>query len=120
MLFQFDVTDGRLNCSWTQRSVDVFLGLPFNISSYALLTCLVAKVTGLIPGKLVFNGGDTHLYTNHIEQVKEQMARRPFPLSRLVIKKELTSLADMEQLTFQDLELVGYQHHPHIKGEMAI
>jgi len=120
LLYQFDVSDGKLNCQWYQRSVDTFLGLPFNISSYALLTCLVAKVTGLQPGKIIYAGGDTHLYLNHIEQAKEQMARTPFPFPQLVIKKDIKTLEDIENLQFEDLVLENYQSHATIKALMAI
>jgi thymidylate synthase len=120
LLYQFDVSDGKLNCQWYQRSVDSFLGLPFNISSYALLMCLVAKVVGLQPGKLTFSGGDTHLYLNHLEQAKEQIARTPYPFPQLNIKKDIKSLEDIENLQFDDIELNGYQSHKTIKAEMAV
>jgi len=120
LLYQFDVSDGKLNCMWTQRSCDTLLGIPFNISSYALLMCLVAKVVGLQPGKLTFSGGDTHLYLNHLEQAKEQIARTPFPFPQLNIKKDIKSLEDIENLQFGDIELVGYQSHAAIKAPMAI
>jgi len=120
LLYQFDVTDGYLNCQWYQRSVDTFLGLPFNISSYALLTCLIAKVTGLKPGTLTFAGGDTHIYSNHMEQVKEQISRTPYPFPQLNIKKDIKTLADIEALELADLELVNYQSHATIKAEMAV
>jgi thymidylate synthase len=120
LLYQFYVENGELSCQWYQRSVDTFLGLPFNISSYALLTCLIAQVTGLKPGKIVFVGGDTHLYLNHLEQAKEQLTRTPFPFPQLNIKKPLSSLADIEALQLEDLELVGYQSHKSIKADMAV
>ena len=120
LLYQFDVTDGRLNCQWYQRSVDSFLGLPFNISSYALLTCLLAKITNLTPGTLTFAGGDTHIYTNHIEQCKEQISRTPYPFPQLNIKKDIKTLEDIEALELADLELVNYQSHATIKAEMAV
>lgn len=120
LLYQFDVTDGKLNCQWYQRSVDSFLGLPFNISSYALLTCLIAKVVGLKPGTLTFSGGDTHLYLNHLDQAKEQVSRNPFPFPQLNIKKDIKSLEDIEALELSDLELVGYISHAPIKAEMAV
>jgi thymidylate synthase len=120
LLFQFDVSDGYLNCHWYQRSVDTLLGLPFNISSYALLTCLIAKITGLKPGTLTFSGGDTHLYLNHLEQAKEQLTREPFPFPQLNIKKDIKTLEDIEALTLEDLELVNYQSHAAIKAQMAV
>lgn len=119
LLYQFDVTDGKLNCQWYQRSVDTFLGLPFNISSYALLTCLLAKITGLQPGMLTFVGGDTHLYLNHEDQVRVQLSRVPYPFPKLDIKKEIKSLEDIERLEFADLDLIDYKCHPTIKAEMA-
>lgn len=120
LLFQFDVTDGRLNCQWYQRSVDTFLGLPFNISSYALLTCLIAKVVGLQPGTLTYAGGDTHLYLNHLEQAKEQISRIPYRFPTLNIKKDIKTLEDIEALELSDLELVNYESHATIKAEMAV
>jgi thymidylate synthase len=120
LLYQFDVNDGKLNCQWYQRSVDTFLGLPFNISSYALLMCLVAKVVGLQPGKLTFAGGDTHLYLNHIDQANEQISRIPYPFPKLNIKKDIKSLEDIENLQFEDIELIDYQSHSPIKAQMAI
>lgn len=120
LLFQFDVSDGKLNCQWYQRSVDTFLGLGFNISSYALLTYLIAKITNLTPGTLTFAGGDTHLYLNHIEQAKEQISREPYPFPTLNIKKDIKTLEDIEALEFTDLELVNYKSHATIKAEMAV
>jgi thymidylate synthase len=120
LLYQFDVTNGKLNCMWTQRSVDSLLGLPFNISSYALLTVLLAKITNLQPGTLTFSGGDTHIYLNHIDQCNEQISREPFPFPQLNIKKDIKTLEDIEALALEDLELVGYQSHAAIKAPMAI
>lgn len=120
LLYQFDVTDGKLNCQWYQRSVDTFLGLPFNISSYALLTYLIAKITNLTPGSLTYAGGDTHLYLNHLEQAKEQLTRTPYPFTQLDIKKDIKTLEDIENLQYEDLELVDYKCHPTIKAEMAV
>lgn len=120
LLYQFDVTDGKLNCQWYQRSVDSFLGLPFNISSYALLTCLIAKITNLTPGTLTFAGGDTHIYLNHLDQVKEQITRQPFAFPILNIKKDIKELSDIEALELSDLELVNYKSHATIKAEMAV
>lgn len=120
LLYQFDVSDGHLNCQWYQRSVDSFLGLPFNITSYAVLTCIIAKTVGLKPGTLTFVGGDTHLYLNHMEQVNEQLTRAPFAFPRLTITKELNTIEDIEKLELADLVLEGYQSHAQIKAEMAI
>jgi thymidylate synthase len=120
LLYQFDVTDGYLNCQWYQRSVDSFLGLPFNITSYAVLTYIVAKTVGLKPGTLTFAGGDTHLYLNHLEQVKEQLGRTPFTFPKLTITKELNTVEDIEKLELADLVLEGYQSHAAIKAEMAV
>ncbi len=120
LLYQFDVSDGKLNCQWYQRSVDSFLGLPFNITSYALLTCLVAKITGLTPGKLTFAGGDTHIYLNHIEQCKEQISRIPHAFPTLNIKKDIKTLQDIENLSLEDLELINYKSHAAIKADMAV
>ena len=117
---QFYVRDGKLSCLMHQRSVDSFLGLPFNISSYSLLTCLLAKLNGLEPGELIWVGGDTHIYKNHINQVKEQLTRIPYEFPQLNIKKELNSLQDIEELNFEDLELIDYKCHPSIKAPMAI
>lgn len=120
LLYQFDVTDGYLNCQWYQRSVDSFLGLNFNITSYALLTYLVAKITNLKPGTLTFAGGDTHIYLNHIDQCKEQISRTPYPFPKLNIKKDITTLEDIENLQLEDLELINYQSHDAIKAPMAV
>lgn len=120
LLMQFDVTDGYLNCMWTQRSCDTLLGIPFNIASYALLTYLIAKITNLKPGTLTFSGGDTHIYLNHIDQCKEQISRTPYPFPKLNIKKDIKILQDIENLQFEDLELVDYQSHAAIKAPMAV
>jgi thymidylate synthase len=120
LLYQFDVTDGCLNCQWYQRSVDSLLGLPFNITSYALLTYLIAKITNLKPGTLTFAGGDTHIYMNHIEQCKEQISRIPYPFPKLNIKKDIKTLEDIENLQFEDFELIDYKCHAAIKAPMAV
>jgi thymidylate synthase len=120
LLYQFDVTDGKLNCQFYMRSIDSLLGLPFNITSYALLTYMIAKITNLTPGRLTFSGGDTHLYLNHLEQAKEQISRAPYPFPQLVIKKDIKSLEDIEKLQFEDFDLPDYKCHPAIKAEMAI
>lgn len=116
-LFQFYVADGRLSCQLYQRSADIFLGVPFNIASYALLTHMVAQQTGLAVGEFIWTGGDCHLYANHLEQVKEQLSRSPFPLSKLVIKRQPDSIFDYK---FDDFEFIDYQFHPHIKAPVAV
>ncbi len=120
MMFQFYVDDGELSLQWYQRSVDCFLGLPFNILSYSILCRIMAKATGLKAKEVIFVGGDTHLYLNHLEQVKTQTSREPFPFPTLKINKEITSVEDMEELQFSDFEIVDYQCHPGIKAEMAV
>lgn len=116
-LFQFYVADGRLSCQLYQRSADLFLGVPFNIASYALLTYLVAKQTGLEPGEFVWTGGDCHIYDNHIEQVTEQLTREPYPFPQLMIDRDRASIFDYE---FEDFHLEGYRHHPAIRGAVAV
>ena len=116
-LFQFYVADGRLSCQLYQRSGDMFLGVPFNIASYALLTHMVAQQTGLEPGDFIWTGGDTHIYDNHVEQVTEQLSRKPFPLPTLRITRKPASIFDY---TLDDFEVVDYQHHPAIRGAVAV
>ncbi|MEW6646460.1 MAG: thymidylate synthase [Pseudomonadota bacterium] len=116
-LFQFYVADGRLSCQLYQRSADIFLGVPFNIASYALLTLMVAQVTGLKPGDFVHTLGDAHLYLNHLEQAQTQLARTPHPLPQMQINPAVTSLFDFK---FEDFELVGYECHPAIKAPVAV
>lgn len=120
ILQQYYVENGKLHCHFYMRSIDSFLGLNFNLTSYALLTYMLAKITNLTPGTLTFSGGDTHIYLNHIDQVKEQCSRTPFPFPQLNIKKDIKTLEDIEALTFEDLELTNYQSHATIKAPMAV
>lgn len=115
--FQFYVADGKLSCQLYQRSADIFLGVPFNIASYALLTHLVAQQTHLSVGDFVWTGGDCHLYSNHLEQVQLQLSRKPLPLPQLSIKRNPPSIFDYE---YEDIEVVGYESHPAIKAPVAI
>jgi thymidylate synthase len=115
--FQFYVADGRLSCQLYQRSADVFLGVPFNIASYALLTRMVAQVTGYEAGEFVHTFGDAHLYLNHLEQAGTQLARTPYPTPTMHLNPARTSLFDF---VYEDFELAGYQAHPHIKAPVAV
>ena len=116
--FQFDVTpDGKLNCQLYQRSCDMFLGVPFNIASYSLLTMMVAQVCGLKPGEFVHTLGNAHIYSNHFEQVKLQLTRKPYPLPEMKINPNVKNIDDFR---FEDFELVNYQCHPAIKGDVAV
>ena len=116
-LFQFYVADGRLSCQLYQRSADIFLGVPFNIASYALLTMMVAQVTGLKPGEFVHTLGDAHLYLNHLEQARLQLQREPRPLPRLTLNPEVRSPFDF---VYEDVAVTGYDPHPHIKAEVSV
>jgi len=116
-LFQFYVVNGRLSCQLYQRSADIFLGVPFNIASYALLTMMVAQVTGLAPGEFIHTFGDAHLYLNHIEQAREQLARAPYPLPTMHINP---AVKDIFAFRYEDFRLENYQAHPHIKAEVAV
>mgnify|MGYP000061889936 CR=1 FL=1 len=117
MIFQFYVANQKLSLQLYQRSADVFLGVPFNIASYALLLKMVAKITGYEAYEFVHTFGDTHIYQNHMDQVKEQLSRKPFPLPNLKIHGNQKSIEDF---TYDDFELVNYQHHPHIKAKVAV
>lgn len=116
-LFQFYVSDGKLSCQLYQRSGDVFLGVPFNIASYSLLTMMIAQVTGLKPGEFIHTFGDAHIYLNHVEQVKLQLTRTPKKLPTMKINPNVQSIFDF---TYEDFEIVDYDPHPHIKGEVSV
>ncbi|WP_252178675.1 thymidylate synthase [Endozoicomonas sp. 4G] len=116
-LFQFYVLDGKLSCQLYQRSADIFLGVPFNIASYALLTMMIAQVCDLELGDFVHTFGDAHLYSNHLEQAEEQLTREPFPLPRMKLNP---AVRDLFEFTFDDFELVGYQAHSHIKAAVSV
>jgi thymidylate synthase len=117
LLFQFFVANGRLSCQLYQRSADVFLGVPFNIASYALLTMMVAQVTGLKPGEFVHSFGDTHLYHNHFEQARTQLGRRPYPLPKMTLNPHVRNI---EAFVFEDFTLGTYQAHPAIAAKVAV
>lgn len=117
LLCQFYVANGKLSCQLYQRSADSFLGVPFNIASYSLLTHMIAQQCDLRVGEFIWTGGDCHIYVNHIEQVKTQLAREPFSPPKLVLKRKPASLFEYQ---FEDFEIVEYQAHPHIKGEVAV
>jgi thymidylate synthase len=117
VMFQFYVAEGRLSCQLYQRSCDIFLGIPFNIASYALLTLMVASVTGLKPGDFIHTLGDAHIYLNHIDQVKLQLTREPYPLPLMKINPSVTDIA---RFLFEDFTLLNYIAHPHIKGDISV
>ncbi|MDK1278611.1 thymidylate synthase [Arthrobacter sp. zg-Y820] len=116
-LFQFYVADGKLSCQLYQRSADLFLGVPFNIASYALLTLMVAQQTGLEPGEFVWTGGDVHIYDNHVDQVREQLSREPFPYPQLRLARKPDSIFGY---ALEDFEVLDYRHHPGIKAPIAV
>ena len=116
-LFQFYVINGKLSCQLYQRSADIFLGVPFNIASYALLTHMMAHVTGLKVGEFIHTLGDAHIYLNHLEQIDEQLSREPYALPRLVMKREVKAI---DEFRYEDFEIVNYQAHPNISGSVAI
>jgi thymidylate synthase len=116
-LFQFYVAEGKLSCQLYQRSADIFLGVPFNIASYALLTMMVAQVTGLKPGEFVHTLGDAHLYLNHLDQAQLQLSREPLPLPTMRINPDVVSMFDFR---YEDFELLNYQSHAHIKAPIAV
>ncbi len=116
-LFQFYVANGRLSCQLYQRSADIFLGVPFNIASYALLTLMMAQVTGLEPGEFIHTFGDAHLYLNHVEQAQEQLSREPYPLPTMKLNPQVT---DIFSFDYEDFTLENYRFHPHIPAKVAV
>jgi thymidylate synthase len=117
LLFQFYVAKGELSCQMYQRSCDIFLGVPFNIASYALLTLMMAQVTGLRPGEFIHTLGDAHIYLNHLDQVKLQLTREPLSPPQMLLNPDIR---DIGEFRFDDFQLINYQSHPHIKGDIAV
>jgi thymidylate synthase len=117
ILFQFYVANGELSCQLYQRSADIFIGVPFNIASYALLTLMVAQVTGLKPGEFIHTLGDAHIYLNHIDQVKLQLTREPFKSPVMTLNPSVNKITAFR---YEDFTLSGYESHPHIKGDIAV
>jgi thymidylate synthase len=117
IVFQFYVANGKLSCQLYQRSADVFLGVPFNIASYALLTAMIAQVCGLEPGEFIHTLGDAHLYSNHLDQARLQLSRTPYELPKLVLNPEIKDIFDF---TYEDIKIENYVSHPHIKAEVAV
>jgi thymidylate synthase len=117
ILFQFYVANGRLSCQLYQRSADIFIGVPFNIASYALLTLMIAQITGLKPGEFIHTLGDAHIYLNHLDQVKLQLTREPYKLPGMIINPEVNEISGFR---YEDFTLTGYESHPHIKGDIAV
>ena len=115
--FQFYVNEGKLSCQLYQRSADAFLGVPFNISSYSILTLMIAQVCGLQPGEFVWSGGDCHLYLNHLEQAKLQIERSPMDLPKLRLNPKIS---DIDEFSYEDIEIIDYIHHPHISAPISI
>ena len=115
--FQFYVRDGKLSCQLYQRSADAFLGVPFNISSYSLLTCMVAQVCNLEPGEFIWTGGDCHLYSNHIEQARKQIERDPLTLPKLELDRSVLSIDDFK---YSSIKILDYEHHPHIPAPISV
>ncbi len=120
MIFQFYVNEGKLSCMMTQRSADMFLGVPFNIASYSLLTYIIAKMCGLKPGEFIHSIGDAHIYKNHKQQVYQQVFRKPYDFPKLEITKNITKIEDLKALKFEDFKLINYKYHPVIKAKMAV
>jgi thymidylate synthase len=117
VIIQFYVAGGKLSCQLYQRSADSFLGVPFNIASYSLLTHMIAQQCNLVPGEFIWTGGDCHIYSNHLEQIDLQLTREPLPLPQLLIKRKPASLFEYQ---FEDFEIANYQAHAHIKGAVAV
>ncbi len=115
--FQFYVRDGKLSCQLYQRSADAFLGVPFNISSYSLLTCMIAQICDLEPGEFIWTGGDCHLYSNHLDQAKLQVSRKPMKLPKLILNSNIKNIDDFKA---EDIQILGYEHHPHISAPISV